>query len=179
MSLTVQYSLINRDRDKIQLRLEGEYDSALTSASLVITDPKGVEYLCILDLLDLLDNDTEEIFLKVVEINTSSLVTNTEEQEAYPSQNFIDGSYSINLTMEFLSTPSFENSQYLLFLNNAVTGWIDLFLKSIGKCDTNKQNLATSAREYIQAAVELFRLTQFQQTRNLLLRAQDLADYHE
>jgi hypothetical protein len=172
MAVTISYNLVSRDLNKINLKISGEYDSALVSASLSFTDPLGVAYTFGGDLLTLLANATATPFEKNI------VITSTEMD--YPKTNFVDGSYDVNLVLTFEDDEDdVDDEQFFLFLNNAVNGWVSLFLTNINNCDPNKQSNVTLCREYIQASVELFRLTQFQSVRNLLLRAQDLADVNE
>lgn len=170
MAVTISYESVGRSIDKFKLKVVGQYDSALSTAGLTITDPLGVEYT--VNVLSLITNDAEVAFTKEVNITTTLA--------SYLKQNFIDGAYKMDLALAF-TTPAHNvaDEQYFLFLSNAVKGWINLFSSNLLPSNSNKYKLITQSREYIQAAVEFFRLTQFNTARTLLLRSQDLSDYNE
>jgi hypothetical protein len=170
--LLIEYLNSGRDRGVITLRLYGSFPSSLVDMELTLIDPLNSEKTCSLDLVEYFDEAEDISFNKTLNL--------TPEDFGYENTDYFnDGAHYFTLTINYSTGLEVVDNQYFLFVNNAVQGFVDLFesnLTNTGVFSNNKDKLISECREYIQASVEFFRLTQFTTARRLLLIAQDLAD---
>jgi hypothetical protein len=148
MAVSITLALVNRDLDKINLVVDGAYDSTASTTEVNVITPDGVL------------------------VNTNLVATNFTLSPTFPFtrtltptmlglDSFIDGVYSVSYIINYVDT-TIETTGYseILFENNAVTAWNNLMEEHIALnsvcSDANTIRKRSESREMIQSAREFF-----------------------